>query len=369
MAVGQNFCKVAPRGGFVGGGGDGGVAARAPRFGLGVRDCAGLRERAGGEGRARVPGRAGLAEARVFCLEKSLDEEVRLDGGGDDGGMAASFREWRAAWGRDRAWRVARDYAPVRDCVRFWGSFGTVEDDGGDGGGEALKEAASASESDSMEDRVDAAARAARAALEAAHAEASLASLGSFLRTALEGLPRLGVGGAFDVARKHRGSDRAAVATALYGSSAFEYAAGFFLSWTVPGPLAAHAAHFTNRFRTAFVCALLAGESPLDPRVVAAALAVCAGADGSLALDATLETSERRVEVRRREERARAAAEEERERKQSAPPRQARRAEEGRRRRASNANSPALGWTRRCASRWWIPPRSSGAARCARCDR
>mmetsp|Transcript_8045 Transcript_8045/g.35582 ORF Transcript_8045/g.35582 Transcript_8045/m.35582 type:complete len:242 (-) Transcript_8045:1530-2255(-) len=52
-----------------------------------------------------------------------------------------------------------------------------------------------------------------------------------------------------------------------------------------------------------------------------------------------------------------------------APPRQARRAEEGRRRRASNANSPALGWTRRCASRWWIPPRSSGAARCARCDR
>ena len=280
-----------------------------------VQDCESAREARDARG---CLVRAGLAEARVFCLEKSLDEEVRLGGGGDDGGMAASFREWRAAWGRDRARRVARDYAPVRDCVRFWGSFGTVEDDGGDGGGEALKEAASASESDSMEDRVDAAARAARAALEAAHAEASLASLGSFLRTALEGLPRLGVGGAFDVARKHRGSDRAAVATALYGSSAFEYAAGFFLSWTVPGPLAAHAAHFTNRFRTAFVCALLAGESPLDPRVVAAALAVCAGADGSLALDATLETSERRVEVRRREERARAAAEEERERKQSA---------------------------------------------------
>ena len=74
------------------------------------------------------------------------------------------------------------------------------------------------------------------------------------------------------------------------------------------------------RFRTAFVCALLAGESPLDPRVVAAAIAVCAGADGSLALDATLATSERRVEVRRREERAAASsraekAEEERERK------------------------------------------------------
>ena len=47
---------------------------------------------------------------------------------------------------------------------------------------------------------------------------------------------------------------------------------------------------------------------------------MCAGADGSLALDATLATSERRVEVRRREERAAASsraekAEEERERK------------------------------------------------------
>ena len=129
-----------------------------------------------------------------------------------DGGMGASFRKWRAAWGRDRARRVARDYAPVRDCVRFWASFGTVEDDGGgDGGGRgagaALKEAASASESESesMGDRYgDRYARAAREALEAAHAEASLASLGSFLRTALEGLPRVGVGGAFDVARKNR---------------------------------------------------------------------------------------------------------------------------------------------------------------------
>ena len=239
-----------------------------------VQDCESAREARDARG---CLVHAGLAEANVFCLEKSLaDEEVRLDGG-----MGASFRKWRAAWGRDRARRVARDYAPVRDCVRFWASFGTVKDDGGgDGGGRgagaALKEAASASESESesMGDRYgDRYARAAREALEAAHAEASLASLGSFLRTALEGLPRVGVGGAFDVARKNRcvyffyfrayaqlpgrrltsrlfvrrGSDRAALATSLYGSSAFEYAAGFFLSWTVPGPLAAHAAHFTNR--------------------------------------------------------------------------------------------------------------------------
>ena len=168
-----------------------------------VQDCESAREARDARG---CLVRAGLAEANVFCLEKSLDQEVE-GGGGGDGGMGASFREWRAAWGRDRARRVARDYAPVRDCVRFWGSFGTVGDDGGDVGGEALKEAASASESDSesesMGDRVDAAARAARAALEAAHAEASLASLGSFLRTALEGLPRLGVGGAFDRSRAY----------------------------------------------------------------------------------------------------------------------------------------------------------------------
>ena len=111
--------------------------------------------------------------------------------------MGASFRKWRAAWGRDRARRVARDYAPVRDCVRFWASFGTVKDDGGGDGGVGSRRARSKKRlrnrnrnRNSMGDRYgDRDARAAREALEAAHAEASLASLGSFLRTALEGLP------------------------------------------------------------------------------------------------------------------------------------------------------------------------------------
>ena len=200
--------------------------------------------------------------------------------------------------------------------MRFWASFGAHaggEEKADDAGAKALRHVASSAnvESDAKNaeeskesdaSKIGAAARVAQEALADAHARAALVSLGSFLRTAIEGLPRLGVAGAFDVAKAHRGSDRTTLSTSLYGSSAVEYAAGFFLSWTVPGPLAAHAAHFTARFRTAFVCALLAGESPLDPRVCAAAAAVCAGADGALALDATFAASERRVEVRRREE-------------------------------------------------------------------
>ena len=260
---------------------------------------------------------AGLKEDNVRCVEGKLRED---DLANKDRCkiFTDAFGGWTRRWRADRAARVAPDYGPVRDCVRFWASFGAHaggEEKADDAGAKALRHVASSAnvESDAKNaeeskesdaSKIGAAARVAQEALADAHARAALVSLGSFLRTAIEGLPRLGVAGAFDVAKAHRGSDRTTLSTSLYGSSAVEYAAGFFLSWTVPGPLAAHAAHFTARFRTAFVCALLAGESPLDPRVCAAAAAVCAGADGALALDATFAASERRVEVRRREERA-----------------------------------------------------------------
>jgi len=260
---------------------------------------------------------AGLKEDNVRCVEGKLREG---EAGSKDQGkiFTDAFGGWTRRWRADRAARVAPDYGPVRDCVRFWASFGAHaggDEKADDAGAKALRHVASSAnvESDAKNaeeskesdaSKIGAAARVAQEALADAHARAALVSLGSFLRTAIEGLPRLGVAGAFDVAKAHRGSDRTTLSTSLYGSSAVEYAAGFFLSWTVPGPLAAHAAHFTARFRTAFVCALLAGESPLDPRVCAAAAAVCAGADGALALDATFAASERRVEVRRREERA-----------------------------------------------------------------
>ena len=225
------------------------------------------------------------------------------------------------------------------------------------------KNAEESKESDAS--KIGAAARVAQEALADAHARAALVSLGSFLRTAIEGLPRLGVAGAFDVAKAHRGSDRTTLSTSLYGSSAVEYAAGFFLSWTVPGPLAAHAAHFTARFRTAFVCALLAGESPLDPRVCAAAAAVCAGADGALALDATFAASERRVEVRRREERAAATTLGDSE-SQGGSSGASLFAHTG-------SRSVRVGWGANgrggLRMRWWIQPRTFGNVRCARCVR
>ena len=275
-----------------------------------VEDCASRREAK--DARACLV-TAGLKEDNVRCVEgklRDVEDQSKI--------FTDAFGGWTRRWRADRAARVAPDYGPVRDCVRFWASFGAHaggEEKADDAGAKALRHVASSAnvESDAKNaeeskesdaSKIGAAARVAQEALADAHARAALVSLGSFLRTAIEGLPRLGVAGAFDVAKTHRGSDRTTLSTSLYGSSAVEYAAGFFLSWTVPGPLAAHAAHFTARFRTAFVCALLAGESPLDPRVCAAAAAVCAGADGALALDATFAASERRVEVRRREERA-----------------------------------------------------------------
>ena len=88
------------------------------------------------------------------------------------------------------------------------------------------------------------------------HTSAALLSLGSFLRTSIEGLPRLGVIGAPEIASRHMRQNpsltRRGLLTTVYRYSAMEFAAGFVLSWMVPGPLAALAAHFTNRFRICF---------------------------------------------------------------------------------------------------------------------
>ena len=124
------------------------------------------------------------------------------------------------------------------------------------------------------------------AAASALASAAASRSLYSFLRWAIEGRPQFGVAGAPAIAAARLESDpgvmrRAALSAALYSYSAAEFAAGFLLSWAVPGPLAAHAAHFTNRFRVCFAVACMAGASPLDPRVAAVVLATCAGADGA----------------------------------------------------------------------------------------
>ena len=167
------------------------------------------------------------------------------------------------------------------------------------------------------------------------HASAALLSLGSFLRTAVEGIPSLGVVGAPEMASRYLRSDpdltrRASLSATLYSTNAVEYAAGFFLSWTVPGPLAAHAAHFTNRFRVCLAAACLAGESPLDPRTVATAAAVCAGADAARVRDAAFESAAKSASVAAMEADASRRAKEEKEEKEEKEGREGREGMEGR---------------------------------------
>ena len=264
----------------------------------------------------------GVDASRILCLESKITSSAYISD-------AASFLSWRAAasawyreWARERAATLWPAFADARATVRFWGALGGdpemcfVDARGEDGGSEgnafgalapvsaasalrSVAEAAnepssktseeketSASERRGSTHKSSSAASASAAAASALASAAASRSLGSFLRWAIEGRPQFGIAGAPAIAAARLKSDpnvtrRAALSAALYSYSAAEFAAGFVLSWAVPGPLAAHAAHFTNRFRVCFAVACMAGESPLDPRVAAVVLATCAGADGA----------------------------------------------------------------------------------------
>ena len=260
----------------------------------------------------------GVDASRILCLESTLPSSAFNSDAASR--WRASASAWYREWARERAATLWPAFADARATVRFWGALGgdpemrAVDARGEDGGSEgnafvaepvsaasALRSAAeaanepstatsedtttSASERTGYENAASAASASAAAASALASAAASR-SLGSFLRWAIEGRPQFGVAGAPAIAAARLKSDpgvtrRAALSAALYSYSAAEFAAGFVLSWAVPGPLAAHAAHFTNRFRVCFAVACMAGESPLDPRVAAVVLATCAGADGA----------------------------------------------------------------------------------------
>ena len=274
----------------------------------------------------------------------------------NDSGRGASARlaawregasEWYRAWAFRRAARYAAAFAADRDCLQFWAAMapggaepgGAVAEGGAFAEGVAVlsRKSAVSSDSERKSPEGDASSKAAAAAADstteppnvdasassssssalsssasvsassiasAAHdarLAASLVSLGSFLRTAVEGIRSVGFAGAEELAERHSGTlsrhsknantnekahhvnpedERQRLTNALYRAGALEYAAGFVLSWAVPGPLAAHAAHFTNRFRMALCCASLAGESVLAPATVATAVAVAAGGTG-----------------------------------------------------------------------------------------
>jgi hypothetical protein len=262
----------------------------------------------------------GVDASRILCLESNITSSAFISDAASCWRAAASA--WYREWARERAATLWPAFADARATVRFWGALGGdpemrfVDARGEDGGSEAnafgalapvsaafalrsVAEAANDSSSKTSEEKETSASErrgstnesssAASASAAAASALASAAasrSLGSFLRWAIEGRPQFGIAGAPAIAAARLKSDpnvtrRAALSAALYSYSAAEFAAGFVLSWAVPGPLAAHAAHFTNRFRVCFAVACMAGESPLDPRVAAVVLATCAGADGA----------------------------------------------------------------------------------------
>ena len=261
----------------------------------------------------------GIDASRILCLESTLDLESNATDVSSRWRAAASA--WYREWARERAATLWPAFAEARATVRFWGALGgdaememravrTRDEDGGSDENEriappvsaasALRSAAEAANEPSTTtsaktatsasrtgDASEASAASTPAATASALASAAASrSLYSFLRWAIEGRPQFGVAGAPAIAAARLESDpgvmrRAALSAALYSYSAAEFAAGFLLSWAVPGPLAAHAAHFTNRFRVCFAVACMAGASPLDPRVAAVVLATCAGADGA----------------------------------------------------------------------------------------
>ena len=289
-----------------------------------VETCDGTKGRVELENALDAASRAtGIDASRILCLESTLESESNATIEKKNvSRWRAGTSTWYREWARERAATLWPAFAEARATVRFWGALGgdaemkknavrtrRREERGADeneriapsvSAASALRSAAEAVNAPStttnekiekIEKRTGDASEASAASVPAAAASALASaaasrSLYSFLRWAIEGRPQFGVAGAPAIAAARLESDpgvmrRAALSAALYSYSAAEFAAGFLLSWAVPGPLAAHAAHFTNRFRVCFAVACMAGASPLDPRVAAVVLATCAGADGA----------------------------------------------------------------------------------------
>lgn len=307
----------------------------------------------------------GIPASNVLCVASTM-EAADAAPSRAAGPWRSAVVGWYNAWAGDRARKMRPAFAPMRETIQFWAMLANQGDaaaatgasgddaasrggqplrhrhviDGvhagetggggvGDGGAHAhgeeeisraLQHLASSHGggerpppgSPAEDERKDGQASSVGGAASKLHASAALVSLGSFLRTSIEGLPRVGVIGAPEIASRQMRQDpnltRRGLLATVYRYSAMEFAAGFVLSWMVPGPLAALAAHFTNRFRICFAVACLAGVSPLDPRTVATVLATCAGADGPAVRRSTLAAAERRAEISSREAAAREAA-------------------------------------------------------------
>ena len=249
----------------------------------------------------------GIDTHQVLCLETTLAEEGRFGSSNNKNcEWRHTLRNWYCGWARDRSSVLWPAYARARSTIRFWGALAADadlnyssqsradEESEVNADGVALRSAAKAAnagiETSSTDTETSSTSNqsgtsTSTSKISAVASAAALRSNGSFLKWAIEGRPNLGIEGAPQVAQSRLKHDpqlrkRTSLVTTLYGYSALEFTAGFVLSWAVPGPLAAHAAHFTNRYRICFAVACMSGEDLLDPKIVATVLSTCVGADG-----------------------------------------------------------------------------------------
>ena len=244
-----------------------------------VETCDGTKGRVELENALDAASRAtGIDASRILCLESTLESESNATIEKKNvSRWRAGTSTWYREWARERAATLWPAFAEARATVRFWGALGGDaemkknavrtrhhEECGADeneriapsvSAASALRSAAEAVNAPStttnekiekIEKRTGDASEASAASVPAAAASALASaaasrSLYSFLRWAIEGRPQFGVAGAPAIAAARLESDpgvmrRAALSAALYSYSAAEFAAGFLLSWAVPGP-------------------------------------------------------------------------------------------------------------------------------------
>jgi hypothetical protein len=243
----------------------------------------------------------GVREDNVFCVKECGDEGLRDAGGGkldeSTGGwfngaggkktVARDFQlrleNWHEKWSANRTKKLRdTEYDKIREQIQFWAMFLRKDD-------ESLAEerdapAAESPSEDVVEDAEDAGKeKEDPRALARVHESGSLMAVHKFLKTAVEGVPMAGIPGAPEMAwnhfQKYPQPERAPLMNAAYSHNVIQYAAALMFAWLTPGPVGAHATHFTNRFRICLFFACLSGASPLDPEVVTTVIGLAAGTD------------------------------------------------------------------------------------------
>ena len=243
----------------------------------------------------------GVREDNVFCVKECGNEGLRDAGGGkldeSTGGwfngaggkktVARDFQlrleNWHEKWSANRAKKLREtEYDKIREQIQFWAMFLRKDD-------ESLAEerdapAAESPSEDVVEDAEDAGKeKEDPRALARVHESGSLMAVHKFLKTAVEGVPMAGIPGAPEMAwnhfQKYPQPERAPLMNAAYSHNVIQYAAALMFAWLTPGPVGAHATHFTNRFRICLFFACLSGASPLDPEVVTTVIGLAAGTD------------------------------------------------------------------------------------------